>query len=47
MKIRFRSTDGLRKYGREKTPKKSSWYAKALAKKDKEKEKAKKNETTN
>ena len=36
--IRFRSTDGLRKYGRDRTPRPSSWYAKTLAKMDREKE---------
>ena len=36
--MRLYQTDGLRKYGRDRTPKRSSWYAKALAKIDREKE---------
>jgi hypothetical protein len=37
MRIRFRSTDGLRRYGRDRAPKRCGWYARALAKMDREK----------
>ena len=39
MGLRFRSTDGLRKYAKDRAPRRSSWYVKALAEMDRKKAK--------